>query len=83
MWLHAKDVAGSHVVIKHIAGKAFTKEILEFAGALAAYYSKLKGSNLVPVTYTFKKFVRKPKGFEPGQVLVEKEEVMLVKPELP
>jgi predicted ribosome quality control (RQC) complex YloA/Tae2 family protein len=82
MWLHAKDVAGSHVVIKHKAGKTFTKEILEYAGALAAYYSKLKGSNLVPVAYTLKKFVRKPKGFEPGQVMVEKEEVMLVKPEL-
>ncbi len=82
MWLHAKDVAGSHVVIRHQAGKPFPKEVLEYAGCIAAYYSKLKGSNLVPVAYTIKKFVRKPKGFLPGQVAVDKEEVMLVKPEL-
>lgn len=82
MWLHAKDVAGSHVVIRHQAGKPFPKEVLEYAGGIAAYYSKLKGSKLVPVAYTSKKFVRKPKGFLPGQVAVDKEEVMLVKPEL-
>jgi len=50
---------------------------------LAAYYSKAKGSGLVPVIYTPKKFVRKPKGANLGQVLVEKEEVIMVEPKKP
>lgn len=82
LWLHAKGVSGSHVVIKHQNNKAFTNEIITFAAQVAAYYSKSKGSAMVPVIYTPKKFVRKPKGAEPGQVFVEKEEVTLVTPNL-
>lgn len=82
LWLHAKDVAGSHVLIKWKAGKQFPPKVIERAAQLAAYYSKLKGSTLVPVSYTPKKFVRKPKGAEPGQVIVEKEEVLMVEPKI-
>lgn len=79
MWLHAKDVSGSHVVIKQ-QGAHFPNDVIHYAAQLAAYYSKLKGSSLVPVCYTLKKYVRKPKGMEPGQVVVDREEVMLVEP---
>jgi predicted ribosome quality control (RQC) complex YloA/Tae2 family protein len=81
LWLHAKDVAGSHVVIKQ-QGQTIPVSVITYAAQLAAYYSKLKGSALVPVCYTFKKYVRKPKGMEPGQVIVDREEVMLVEPKL-
>ena len=80
MWLHARGVAGSHVVIKKKPGLDFPKELISYAASLAAYYSKAKGSGLVPVIYTPKKFVRKPKGANVGQVVVEKEEVILVEP---
>ena len=80
LWLHAKDVSGSHVLIKWKPGKEFPMGVIRYAASLAAYYSKLKGSKLVPVSYTPRKFVRKPKGFAPGQVVVEKEEVLLVEP---
>jgi predicted ribosome quality control (RQC) complex YloA/Tae2 family protein len=80
LWLHARGVAGSHVVIKQSPGKPFPKVVIEYAAQLAAYYSKAKGSDLVPVIYTPKKFVRKPKGSNPGQVVVDREEVILVKP---
>jgi len=83
MWLHARGVGGSHVVIKKRPGKEFSKEIIEHAAGLAAYYSKAKGSGLVPVIYTSKKFVRKPKGANVGQVVVEKEEVIMVEPKKP
>jgi len=83
LWLHAKDVTGSHVLVKWKSGNDFTKNIIERAAQLAAYYSKLKGSGLVPVSYTLKKFVRKPKGAAPGSVIVEKEEVIMVEPKLP
>lgn len=83
IWLHAKDVSGSHVVIKHQAGKTIPTTVLEKAAQLAAYYSKRKQDSLCPVMYTPKKWVRKPKGSAPGAVIVEREKVLLVKPENP
>ncbi len=80
LWLHAKDVSGSHVVIKQQGGKPFPAPVIEKAAQLAAWYSKRKTDSLCPVLYTPKKFVRKPKGAAPGQVIVEQEKVMLVKP---
>ena len=83
LWLHAKDVSGSHVVIKHQAGKTIPHTVLEKAAQLAAYYSKRKSDSLCPVLYTPKKWVRKPKGAPAGAVVVEREKVLLVKPENP
>lgn len=81
LWLHAKDVSGSHVIIKYQSGKNFPKSVIEKAAQLAAYYSQRKTDSLCPVIYTAKKFVRKPKGLPAGAVKVEKENVILVKPE--
>ena len=80
LWLHAKDVSGSHVIIKYQSGKKFPKPVIEKAAQLAAYYSQRKTDSYCPVMYTPKKFVRKPKGAAPGAVIVEKEEVILVEP---
>ncbi len=80
LWLHAKDVAGSHVVVKHQAGKTFPKPVLEKAAGLAAYYSKRKNDTLCPVMYTLKKYVRKVKGSADGAVRVEREQVIMVVP---
>lgn len=82
LWLHAKDVAGSHVIIKHQAGKTFPKDVIERAAQLAAYNSKRKTDSLCPVIVTPKKFVRKRKGDPAGAVVVEREEVILVVPRL-
>jgi predicted ribosome quality control (RQC) complex YloA/Tae2 family protein len=80
LWLHAKDVAGSHVLIKYQSGKNFPKDVIEYAAGLAAYNSKRKNEALCPVAFTQKKFVRKRKGDPAGMVVVEKEEVILVEP---
>jgi predicted ribosome quality control (RQC) complex YloA/Tae2 family protein len=80
LWLHAKDVAGSHVLIKYQAGKQIPKDVIERAAQLAAYYSKRKNDTLCPVIVTPKKFVRKRKGDPAGVVVVEKEETILVEP---
>jgi predicted ribosome quality control (RQC) complex YloA/Tae2 family protein len=80
LWLHAKDVAGSHVVIKYQAGKKFPKDVIERAAQLAAFNSKRKTDSLCPVAYTHKKYVRKRKGDPAGAVVVEREEVILVEP---
>lgn len=80
LWFHAKDVAGSHVVVKYQAGKKFPKDVIERAAQLAAFHSKRKTDSLAPVAYTPKKFVRKRKGDPAGAVVVEREEVILVEP---
>lgn len=83
LWLHAKDLAGSHVVIRNKGSETkFPKHVIERAAEIAAYYSKGKSQGLCPVLYTFKKYVRKPKGAPAGAVLVDREDVLLVKPSL-
>lgn len=80
IWLHAKDVPGSHVLIKYQAGKKIPKDVIERAAQLAAFNSKRKTESLAPVAFTPRKFVRKRKGDPAGAVVVEREEVMLVEP---
>jgi predicted ribosome quality control (RQC) complex YloA/Tae2 family protein len=80
LWLHAKDVTGSHVVIRHRAGHPVPEPVIEHAAQLAGWYSRRQHDSLCPVTVTPKKFVRKPKGALPGQVVVERERVVLVVP---
>ena len=83
-WLHARGVPGSHAVLRRPGRTAQPqKSILERAAAIAAYYSKARGSSLVPVIVTERKHVRKPKGAAPGAVLVDREDVVLVEPGLP
>jgi predicted ribosome quality control (RQC) complex YloA/Tae2 family protein len=50
------------------------------AAEIAAWYSAAKHSKLVPVMYTLKKYVRRAKNHAPGQVIVEREEVLMVRP---
>jgi len=82
LWLHARDVAGSHVIIKYQSGKPFPKNVIERAAQLAAYNSKRKTDSLCPVAYTPRKYVRKRKGDPAGAVIVEREEVIMVEPKL-
>lgn len=80
LWLHAKDVSGSHVLIKYKSGLAFPKTVLERAGELAAYYSKNRNESLCAVIYTPVKYVRKVKGSAPGAVMVDRESILMVRP---
>lgn len=80
LWLHAKDVSGSHVIIKTKSGQKVPKDVIEYAAGIAAFYSKRKTDTLCPVMVTPRKYVRKIKGAPAGSVMVDKEEVVLVKP---
>ena len=80
IWLHARGMAGSHVVIKTKAGQTLPNSVLEYAASLAAHFSKGKTDSLCPVIYTEKKYVRKIKGAPTGQVVVDKENTILVEP---
>lgn len=81
IWLHAREISGSHVVIRMGNRNDYPpKEVILRAAGIAAFYSKGKGMKSVPVLYTKKKYVRKPKGAAPGAVVVERERVELVPP---
>ena len=83
-WFHARSVPGSHVVLRvENTKEAVPKSVLKAAASLAAYHSKAKTASTAPVTYTLKKYVYKKKGMDVGQVALTKEEVLLVKPEIP
>lgn len=84
LWFHAQHVPGSHVVLKskRPAGSP-SGHILETTASIAAYYSKAKHSGVVPVIYTQRKYVRKPRGARPGQVVCEREKTIFAQPALP
>ena len=69
IWLHAKNIAASHVILK-CAGKMPEQCITE-AAVLAAYNSSARGATKIPVDYCFKKNVRKPSGAKPGYVIYD------------
>jgi len=83
-WFHARGLPGSHVVLRvENTKEVVPKNILKYAAALAAYHSKAKTAGTAPVSYCFAKFVTKKKGMAPGQVNIQKEKVLLVKPGIP
>lgn len=84
LWFHARGMSGSHSVLRTPnPDKKPPKYVMEQAAAITAYYSGAKNSNYAPVAYTQKKNVRKPKGANPGSVLVSREDVIMVTPGLP
>lgn len=84
LWFHARGASGSHVVLKTGGSKdTVPKEAILQAASIAAYYSKMKTSKLVPVAMTDRKYVRKRKGDPPGTVILSREKVIMVEPKLP
>ncbi|NGP86762.1 Rqc2 family fibronectin-binding protein [Fodinibius halophilus] len=84
IWLHARGVGGSHVVIRMGNRKDYPpKQVILKAASYAAYFSKARGMKSAPVMYTKRKYVRKPKGAAPGAVVVEREQVQMVPPMKP
>lgn len=84
LWFHARGAGGSHVVLKIGNNKQKPpKEIILQTASIAAYYSKMRNSSNVPVSYCERKYVRKPKSSLVGTVIIEREKVIFVDPELP
>ncbi|HHY10478.1 MAG TPA: fibronectin/fibrinogen-binding protein [Firmicutes bacterium] len=77
LWFHAQKIPGSHVLV--LAEDVSQETILE-AAALAAYFSQAKNSTKVPVDYTLRKHVRKPKGAKPGFVIYDNFQTVIVDP---
>jgi predicted ribosome quality control (RQC) complex YloA/Tae2 family protein len=81
VWLHARDATGAHVVLRWSRDEPPPSRDLEEAAVLAAWHSKSRGSGLVPVDWTRRKYVRKAKGGAPGLVLVQRSETVFVTPD--
>jgi predicted ribosome quality control (RQC) complex YloA/Tae2 family protein len=77
-WLHTKDIPGSHVVIR---SNEVSEQTLREAAMLAAFFSKARESNQIPVDYTLIKHVKKPSGARPGYVIYVEQKTLYVTPD--
>ena len=84
MWLHAKQIHGSHVIIRNPENRPdIPMPTLLQAAQLAAYYSKAHHSSYVPVDYTWARYVVKRKGNVAGYVHYTHEKTLYVEPAVP
>ena len=79
IWLHAKDIPGSHVIVRSKVDM-LSNNTLELAAKLAAYFSKARNSSNVPVDYTQIRYVKKPSGAKPGFVIFTNHTTVFVTP---
>ena len=68
IWLHIKDIPGSHVLILR-NNQELPNDVLLHAANLACEYSKAKKGDKVTVDYCERKFVKKIKNSKPGNVI--------------
>jgi predicted ribosome quality control (RQC) complex YloA/Tae2 family protein len=79
LWLHARGLAGAHVVARLERGKAPDQDTLLDAAHLAVHFSDARGQPQADVAYTRAKHVRKPRGAAPGAVTYSQERVILLR----
>jgi predicted ribosome quality control (RQC) complex YloA/Tae2 family protein len=81
LWLHVRGAASAHVLIQtHNQPERVQPETLMFAARVAVRHSPSKHSAYVPVDYTLRKHVRKPKGAAPGTATYSQEKTLHVEP---
>jgi predicted ribosome quality control (RQC) complex YloA/Tae2 family protein len=80
VWLHARSVPGSHVVLRWTDEGAPPARDLEEAATLAAWHSKARSSGTVAVDWTRRRHVRKPRGAPPGRVSILQAKTVFVSP---
>ncbi|MCM1524215.1 MAG: NFACT family protein [Ruminococcus sp.] len=79
IWLHTKDITGSHVIIR-AEGREVPESTVYFAARAAAAHSSAKSSSQVPVDYVQARFVKKPAGAKPGMVIFTNNRTVYVTP---
>ncbi len=82
LWFHAQEIPGSHALLRLEPGAVAEEADLQFVANLAAYYSRARQSEQVPVVYTQLKHVYKPKGAKPGIAIYKQETILWGKPQL-
>ena len=79
VWLHTKDIPGSHVIVQTGGSEISETAVLE-AARIAAYFSKGRSSGNVPVDYVRVRYVKKPSGAKPGMVIFTNNRTVYVDP---
>lgn len=82
MWMHTKDIPGSHLIVQCNGAELSETDIFE-AASIAAYHSKGRTSENVPVDYVPVKYVKKPAGAKPGMVIFTNNRTVWVNPAIP
>ncbi len=82
LWLHARSVPGSHVILKGYH-RSTPRSIIHRAASIAAWFSAARNSATVPVVYTEKRYVRKPRKSPPGTATLIRGETVFVSPSPP
>ncbi|NLY47560.1 MAG: fibronectin/fibrinogen-binding protein [Clostridiales bacterium] len=77
-WFHAKNLPGSHVIVKSEGTDMLPDRTFEEAARLAAYYSSARNADKVEVDYTKRKNIKKPNGKVPGFVIYSTNYSMVV-----
>jgi predicted ribosome quality control (RQC) complex YloA/Tae2 family protein len=77
LWLHAKDIPGSHVII---CSFDVPNKTLEEAAIIAGFYSKGKNSSKLSIDYTKVKELKKPNGSKPGMVIYHTNKTLIINP---
>jgi predicted ribosome quality control (RQC) complex YloA/Tae2 family protein len=80
-WLHARQTPGAHVILRWNLEERPPRKDLAEAATLAALHSPARGSRSVPVAWTRRKHVRKPRGAPPGTVAPDRTETLFVRPD--
>jgi len=81
LWFHTQEIPGSHVLLRLEPGTVPETADLEFVANLAAFHSRGRQSEQVPVVYTEPKNVYKPKGAKPGMIVYKHERILWGKPQ--
>lgn len=81
LWLHVHGATGSHVIVR-TGGRPdlVPRGVLEKAAALAALHSKARNASLVPVVWTERRYVRKPRKSPPGLAVTLQAQTLMVAP---
>jgi predicted ribosome quality control (RQC) complex YloA/Tae2 family protein len=69
--MHARNVPGSHLIMRVPDGKAASDGDIQYAANLSAFFSKARSGGRCDVTVCTAKDLKKFKGAKPGQVLIE------------
>ncbi len=80
LWFHSQEIPGSHVLLRLPPGAIAEGSDLQCAADWAAYHSRARESEQVPVIFTKPKYVFKPKGAKPGMVIYKQESVLWGRP---
>ena len=81
VWFHVRGAPGAHVILRQQPGETASDDDIQFAANVASFHSKVRTGGKVNVSYTSPKYVKKPKGARLGMVTIDREDVIVGRPD--